>query len=750
MSGGGLARRTRRGSARRAIVACVVLALGASPIRADDDTAAARLARTVQAELRQLEAEASGTEGIDLVALRARIALRRMAFDLLVRGDEAPPERSVAAMEGFRLADARRSVDTALARGLLSAEGGGTPRPRRDRERVLRGLDRFAELAPRAMAIPGLIEPDRLDGALATALRPLVDALATLEGLPADAFGTGWPVEPNGRTSPEPSTPAGPDAARWPLSAAAWADVTSDGTDRRRRAAARLAAALGDCPWFPDARRTPLDAELAGAVADGEPDDPRNPSATLSFLEARAALAESIAASLAGDPRRFERIRPGAIAPVVSTLAPDEESRERLGTARLARIAVRMRSVLEAAAESPAEAGEVARDLRVARRALVERSREADRAALARLADLLATPDALVDPAVLATFTAQRDAADDLARLDRIDVLARRMGGVRPQASEPIRRRLVAAAEALADPGRRERAASAFDALAGQVDRFAFLPFEDALRRETPEATELSGGKAAELAATIGLTRADWADAWARGESSGEAAEAMGRLWRLARAMDLVAEFGFAAGVDRREAGLLSAWGGFHAPRGVLGPALVDLPARIRLACLAALEAGKTGDADAFERGLADLERDLPLVALVATLRERLRRWLDERPPPPVGILAATREPPEPEAFALRQRLPLARIARGLRDLEELRRDGKDREATELHRELSLVATETVRALRGDLGGPLPEVPDLAAPPPPRNRRGSPPRQPRRLPSARPVSCRSTFSRSLP
>jgi hypothetical protein len=646
-----------------------------------EDNAVTRLARTVQEEIRSLERERAATEGREATVLAARIALRTVAFDLLARGGTEPLERSVLAMEGLRLADLRRSLDTALD-GEFAASA--PPRPMRSRDRIVRGLERFAEIAPRAMAAPGLGEVGALDAALATALRPLVDAVAVMSGLEgAETLGTGWP------------SLAAP-------------------TNRDRRAETPdLAARANACPWLLPEERAAIAAEVA-AIAEGGSDE------ALRLVRARTQLAATLE-SLGEDGRkRLERLEPSVVDTVRRALVAAEPDRERLGVERLARAVARMNEPLRLAASTERLADGLPRDLRQAGRPLVDRAKRSDRAALAGLPELLDRADSLSDPAVSGRFIAQRNAHEDLDRLAEIDRLSRSVGGVRPQASEPLRLRLSRAARDLADPARRERSVAALEALSVQVERYRLLPFEDELRRDRTTAVTLCAGSPAPLVAEIDLARANWADAWAEGRSSGPEAARLHDLWRLCRAMTTVAT---STGVERDEAGRLSGWGGFHATRSTLGPALVDAAAKVRLAALAAVAPGPAAEAD-LRRLLESLERDLPVWLLAATLRTRLGSWLADRPGPPLGLLAAVREPPEPGAFGLSSRQDLAAIARGVRELEELRRDGRDDDAKALHLALSSVAARVLAALGEETGAPLATQPDLPGPETDGNRTG--------------------------
>jgi hypothetical protein len=663
-----------------------------------EDNAVTRLARIVQEEIRSLEAESAGLEGREATILAARIAVRRIAFDLLARGGAEPLDRSVTAMEGLRLADLRRSLDVALAREF---DGNAPPRPMRSRDRIERGLARFVEVAPRAMATPGLGETVALDAALATSLRPLVDALAVMSGLEnGEVLGTGWPA-----TLPRENLPRAVPAVAVPTGLAgvdaafASSETLADSGRDEVLAFAKVAAS---CPWLDPADRTAIDAELAG-LSVGVPE------AELRVLRVRTVLANTIGSLGDDGRRRFEKLEPSVVGAARRALVVPAADRERLGLDRVERAIARMLEPITLAASTDRLAEGLPRDLRSAGRPLLDRAASADRHALAGLAEPLDRADALSDPAFVGRLVAQRDAHADLARLADVERLSRSIGGVRPQAAESLRRRLARAVRDLSDPTRRDRVAAALDALSTQVGRYLPLPFEESLRRETPEAIDLSAGQVAKLVSEIDLARANWADAWSLGRSSGPEATRLHDLWRLCRMMATVST---STAPDRDGMGRLSSWGGFHATRSTLGPALIDATARVRLAALAASSDDREGDL----RGLlAALERDLPIWLLASVLKSRLSAWLDRRPEPPLGLLAAVREPPEADAFGLESREDLATIARGVRELEELRRDGRDADAEALHSALSAIAERILATLGEETGSQLAAQPDLSA-----------------------------------
>lgn len=140
----------------------------------------------------------------------ASLALRRVAFDLLARGNEAPDDAQAMAVAGLRLAKSCAMLDALLA----SAESERQMNPA-----VRAALERFARAAEHGLDVPPPpAEPER---ALRELLAPLREAVASLEAKgpgtpgapPATPPPTAWPAEPE--LGPG-STGASPDAGAQP------------------------------------------------------------------------------------------------------------------------------------------------------------------------------------------------------------------------------------------------------------------------------------------------------------------------------------------------------------------------------------------------------------------------------------------------------------------------------------------------------------------------------------------------------
>ncbi|MFO0826952.1 MAG: hypothetical protein U0572_02295 [Phycisphaerales bacterium] len=689
------------------------------------------LVEVLQEEVRTIEAKHDDDETAKTCnATRAR--LRRMALDLLIRGAEAGPPRDGYAMQGLRLADVRRRIDVLLA-GLAdgSLTVGDPPRPLGVRERDLatRRLRRFVELAPQAFATASFDNPDQVEAAIANATSWLCDGIATLEGKSPVSLTTGWPTAEEltaagalasanvgARASePDPCDPAlraGASAAL--ASAIAERCAKSEAVDAAAIAVAlELASTAAQCAWMSDAERATIDDD---AVRLARGDDRMLPlrSAQSTLLSAERRLAATKSAKDL-DRAALEATLRRALFPESS---PDVALRD--DPARLARAVQRVGEAVELAARFRAESEQpdkAPRELRTTRRDFEKAYRRAETTTFARLSALLTDPDAMSDPELVSLVSAQREALADLDRLDRSGAIIEAIGGARPQAAKLVTGHVRTMLKWLLEPTRRAAGLVAFDALSRQVALFSPLPFEDALRRETPEATALSAGEPRKLCDAIDLARAEWADAWAAGEGGGDAARRMANLYRLTRTMAAFAA-GMTAPESRDAAATLARWGGFHASRSSLAPALVDLSATTKLAALAAI----ARDDATLARELDRIERDAPLARFVGRMLDELGPWLDKRPTGATGALAAVRVPPTEASWGLKLKPTLAAIARFARELDFARRNG------ELEREKALV--EYLAALSGSaleqLGAErslVPVLPQLVEPATPAQRR---------------------------
>ena len=226
--------------------------------------AAADMAATLRREIDQSSAEGGGQAA-------ARLAVRRVAFDLLFRG-AAPDAPQAAAMAGLRLGWIREEIDAAVS----APPADGDRRARFDA-----ALAHFAQLASHGIA--GGIDPARPELAIAPLLGPLETAIAAAAGTDVPPPGATWPRDPGPAERDAGAASAGsgePAAAARPADDAARAALLADCAalfraydERAGRGFARVAerwrTALRD-PARREAACTAIDA-LAGECGMGRP-----------------------------------------------------------------------------------------------------------------------------------------------------------------------------------------------------------------------------------------------------------------------------------------------------------------------------------------------------------------------------------------------------------------------------------------------------------------------------------------------
>lgn len=684
-------------------------------------------------EIDELDRPAEGASEPMAQAVRgARRELRRIAFNLLARATADAPLRDVLALHGFRVADVRRRVDLRLERFLegsaIGPNGEVRPVSVREKDRVTRLLARFAEVAPKAMASASLEDLKQVDGAVAVALEPLIDALALLESRPTgDALASGWPTaeelnglgvasatgsrrgdvpaegdpcDPASRHGCGPATLAALDAACAQADGSAGAIDASDASDRQERfaAAARLSSASRVAAWLSEPDRQALDRRGADLV-DG--------TGSVALVRAQAAL---VAARVRlgetkpkpEDTKRLDASLRAALFPSVDGGVALTDSPE-----ELARVVQRMaESVDLGTLARTGQDGTVAKEFRTARRDAVRRAAKAEEAAWSKFEEMLADEDALVHPAHTGLVRDQRESLRDIERVERAQALIDAVGGVRPQATRGLSNRMRTIIRWLGEPNRRADALLAFDTLALHVRMFLPMPYERELRGATDEALRFTAGRAAELVQAIDLRRAEWADAWADGAATGPESQRLVLLYRLCRAMEDLSQ-GEGPG-SRDSAAALSRWGAFHATKAALAPAMIDVAALTQLATATAI----AGDQDRLGRELDRIDRDAPLARLVGRLARDLEPWLATRPTDILGQLSAVREAPAGDAWGVRHRMRLAALLRAARELDYARRAGHAEDEKTLLEHLSRLAQSTLEAL-GDERSPLPTMPAL-------------------------------------
>ena len=224
------------------IAACCAALLGAALGAASDaaqtstapPVAAAALPRSLADSNAAVDDAATLRKELDTLATLppgpvrdARMAYRRIAFDLLFHGAAADLGAQAMVIAGLRMTAVRNDLDRVLERTLPTTAGAAA---------VNEALRRFADGAPQGLdPLPPADHPER---SLAATLRPLEEAIALLE-----------------RATPEPPETAWPDAAQ--LAAVTTTDAPT------------VKDAIARSTWMDEHARTALQEACARARTAG-------------------------------------------------------------------------------------------------------------------------------------------------------------------------------------------------------------------------------------------------------------------------------------------------------------------------------------------------------------------------------------------------------------------------------------------------------------------------------------------------
>lgn len=231
--------------------------------------------------MRSLRAEMDELERAPAAPARdAKVAVRRVGFDLLFHGAGAPADAQAAAVAGLRLFALRSEVDA-----LVDAASAGT---RPEDGRAAEAIARFARGASHGMAsAPDAARPEV---ALAPLVAPLTEAASHAQSRGGAQWSTAWPtVAELGAAGAAAAHGAGPgaDAASSPAPAAALADIEAIDPGVLPVDMRSLAADLRT-RWIAEARQA---AETLTAAPAG-----KDASAAAESLAARRADARHVTA----------------------------------------------------------------------------------------------------------------------------------------------------------------------------------------------------------------------------------------------------------------------------------------------------------------------------------------------------------------------------------------------------------------------------------------------------------------------
>ncbi len=669
-----------------------------NPPALDGDTSVARLVAALEGEIDELARAERSMPADRRGFARGAIDTRLLALQLLAGHELTGPRIHVRTLAGVRLAGGRALLDAMLdeAAGLDPAGVAA----------ALDALEHFnTALVDHASALreAGVLD---LDVVLPRVVAPLARAGGgVLPGVPVSH----WP-----RAHAE-STPPGDDAAlaeavddlvrRFAVAGvpeAARADVDTmlsfvrrgvsypdyrPDVERLRRLLEDLLAlvvTLDEAVWMDAAQAEAYRTAVVGVVAAIR--DPRTRQGgvhALRRLEHSRSVIGRITALAAGaeDTRALGR----------GLASMDDVDFARAAAAdvppdpppALARLAAVLDDII---ASRAADNAELPRDLRPAFARLKRSCQVAERAVLEELAKLV-DDDAMADPALHSFVADHSQYAEDIARLRRLPGIMTVMETMSAGAATPVRTRVRRTCGWLADPGRREGAVRTLDDLERRVAAARPLPFEAALRGGDRPAIIAAGGRHVELLETMDAARAAWVDAWAVDDAA--EAPAARRLELLVRLVRLMSDSADALEMDG--AGItIDRWAGWGLPRRLVLRAAADLPNRLKLATVSAIDRDDPALADQLDR----IERDAPLVRLAGLLARVLAGDLNELPDGARGLLGQLVHPPPRDALLGEERLRIAELCRYAIEAAFAWDEGRNDRAAELQRYVNALADE--------------------------------------------------------
>ena len=618
----------------------------------------------IDATMSKLSAEASTMpapgDDIGRELVEVRRSWRAVAIEVLRASSTEPWASQAAFVTGMRMADARSTIDAAIARALA--------RPRSDAEVVRLATAARAFTERGSTAVQGLAadDPARVDAAVTASLAGLADALVP--------FAADEPREAPSEVDPWPSAVGGPGSTKAIelLTAALrhfdqsepWIARATAGTTMLRRAAEiaafrpqvqsmaddalgsiRLLRSLAAVTWLDEDTTQSLRSSCEHALANLD----------------RAAERERTAAEL-------ERLRAlGALLDDLSTLCAGRGGRPPMGVDGAARC-VRLVMDGDHALERTRAASLLAAGMRVQADALpgsmpslmgsILRRSSKDRTALVQW-----LTDGAGAEAPQGTIASAERSADDLAMLERASTTIGRAAVLGTRAQQAALRTAERAADGLRLDRTRDAARSDVMALTQRLDRWLELPGERALREPQSSMASVAGPTAARLAARIDRTRAQWSASLGRPEQA--SIRDMELLERVMIQAERLARLGLDEADLLATSAALARWAAWSPSAEGVAVTLAPLRPRISLACAAAAQ----GEWDECERTLEAVERELPLAEFVGIVQDRIGSSLPGTEPDACTLIQSLGSPTHEGSWLAADRARLATLARAWREL---------------------------------------------------------------------------------
>ena len=656
--------------------------------------------------------------------LRASLNVRRLAIELLEQGERVGADGSLGVVIGLRLFHGRGELDHALnglmplSRGLKS---GSAPSELEDRlKNAIEELRRFNE---RAVVIPAELpvnDPVALDGTVASLMSGLIPAVQlTSLGRVVNHWIT------NSATTPTPAMiAAGFDrraesssshaetldqlAARMntiPIRADTHEQLTAIiATLQRGEAFVELrpsietyrallsrtvdfAEALANAEWLAQGARDVFADQLHDAVVLFHNKRTRDPGEQR--LEHLVPLRTTLSRTSVLAQNRVD-VRPIGAALAALTQPVEDPDSDRASAFPKSTLAAIERMIAYRELKVPKLKGE----LRVVRRKLDDRYREAERALFEKLQTVADNADAQTDPSLTSLFADHKQYLEDLGRIEQLPIWIDQLSLIAPQSAGSVKGHVEKLSRWLLDPTRRPDGVRALDRLQRQLQLFYPLPFERRMRRADREVITATGARHEQLLQVIETRRRAWVESLIDRDDDGQAARRMRLLHRLTQTLADVVELlrltGNAPALDR--------WAAWELPTDAVRKTVADLPARLKLATTAAIDENDRSLRVQLER----IDRDAPLGKLAGRLGQVLAEALEELPDGALAVIGQSAKPPTDDAWMRFRRRELANLCRYTLEQQHAKSTGQD----SLANTLSVYVNTLAELLLADLGEP--------------------------------------------
>ena len=712
-----------------------VLELGevVEPPVLDRFTYTGNLIGTLEREIAERLGQERGATPIEKLALQASVNIRVMAADMLGTGDRAVGSAgSGAILAGLTLAQGREAIDDAMHEFVALSkrlEQSSHIAPD-DQQRLRTAIDSIRLFNERAVANAGDLrttEITALDGALASLLAPLADAVTAIErASPRNHWISTALIKPTpAMTVALPSTDA--DAAkpsrtlpqiRAELATLSLREDTKaeldgiidflergsafpelrpqvDASLHHIAQVADLLRSLEAATWLDEeSRANYLDRLHLGIVLFKDPRTRDRGQRYLDRLEASHIIIDRITA-LIPLKVRIDAIREAFLS--MDNMVEDPAQAD-VAQSQLRRLEIVLARML---AYRDLGKADLRRDLTVVERQLDLHYQQAEKRLLTEIEMLTTNPGALADPAFASLMQDQQNYLSDVQRVRTLPAWVETMRLVDPDSAGPFHQQTRKMATWLLDTNRRPDALQAMEQFEQQLGLFWPLPFEAELRSAAPAALEATGGMHEQLLRVIDSTRRDWARAWANGDAGSAEANELLLLHRLLQTMADTAHV-----LDHSTAPVaLNRWAAWELSAPALARSASDLPGRLKLATHAANEERF----DALAQQLSEIDRDAPVAKLLGRLAQVVGPGLADLPDTAIGPIAELTLPPPRDAWWLRKRDELATLCRYINEAEYARSTKRG----ELLEELTIFVNSRAEDLLAELGERRSKIPTL-------------------------------------